>query len=205
MPIHRAVLLAVVILLIGADATSARSQADQAAATWGQSRSLTTEGNQASAKKLLRSYTAEGESGEEERGWGSSTKHPDTIFENLKLATTSLDDQVGAGAKWLKSVLKYRAKKDFPDYRVYATLQSTHSDGDIAVFFQSLKEYPKVKGVAEDLQKLQFKDWVRRDYSNHDVAELLGVRLSTSDPVRSAILSDYTMLHVGNVMDRIPR
>ncbi|KAG6611459.1 putative secreted RxLR effector protein [Phytophthora cinnamomi] len=203
MPTGIHLLLALVALLIGADAANGDSQADQAALATTSGQALVIEVSKGVAKRMLRSFAPEDESDTEERWGWPDPKDPAEVFEKLGLA--SVLNSESAGVKWLRSVQKYRKAKGsilhFPNEQVYSTLrQNGHSEGDIAVFFQSLTQHRKVGGLAGELQDFQFQRWLHHRLTAAQVEEMLS---SAPDAVRPHIVEKYTLLSVGDAMRHV--
>ncbi|EGZ22450.1 hypothetical protein PHYSODRAFT_330247 [Phytophthora sojae] len=180
---QRIVLLAVIFLLWEINAAVARRQADQVTDA---NRNLrTADQNQAASERLLWSY----DSKDDERRWGWP------------------GDNSSAASKWFTAIAKYRkAKKTnfwYPDDFIYAKLRETHSEADIAVLCQKLMNTSKAKKVAKTLQHHLFQAWNNRGMRLEDVADLLGVLVSTTNSVRSGILVDYQLKLTGEAVNRV--
>ncbi|EGZ05128.1 hypothetical protein PHYSODRAFT_289279 [Phytophthora sojae] len=180
---QRIVLLAVIFLLWEINAAVARRQADQV--TDANPNLRAADQNQAALERLLWSY----DSRDEERRWGWSAKELDELFQKLDIATGRLDDSSSAassGSQSLRSTEKRRRQTS-----------------DIAVLCQKLMNTSKAKKVAKTLQHHLFQAWNNRGMRLEDVADLLGVLVSTTNSVRSGILVDYQLKLTGEAVNRV--
>ncbi|EGZ05974.1 hypothetical protein PHYSODRAFT_342158 [Phytophthora sojae] len=109
--------------------------------------------------------------------------------------------------KWFTVIAKYRKAKKanfwYPDDFIYAKLRETHSEADIAVLCQKLMNTSKAKKVAKTLQHHLFQAWNNRGMRLEDVADMLGVLVSTANSVRSGILVDYQLKLTGEAVTRV--
>ncbi|EGZ05932.1 hypothetical protein PHYSODRAFT_289201 [Phytophthora sojae] len=187
---QRIVLLAVIFLLWEINAAVARRQADQV--TDANPNPRAADQNQAALERLLWSY----DSRDEERRWGWSAKELDELFQKLDIAAGRLDDSSSAAST-------KKANFWYPDDFIYAKLRETHSEADIAVLCQKLMNTSKAKKVAKTLQHHLFQAWNNRGMRLEDVADLLGVLVSTTNSVRSGILVDYQLKLTGEAVNRV--
>ncbi|EGZ05966.1 hypothetical protein PHYSODRAFT_289208 [Phytophthora sojae] len=198
---QRIVLLAVIFLFWEINAAVARRQADQV--TDASPNLRAADQNQAALERLLWSY----DSRDEERRCGWSAKELDELFQKLDIATGRLDDNSSAASKWFTAIAKYRKAKKanfwYPDDFIYAKLRETHSEADIAVLCQKLMNTSKAKKVAKTLQHHLFQAWNNRGMRLEDVADMLGVLVSTANSVRSGILVDYQLKLTGEAVTRV--
>ncbi|ETL87532.1 hypothetical protein L917_13313 [Phytophthora nicotianae] len=83
--------------------------------------------------------------------------NPADIFQRLRSVRASgkLDDNKGF-IQWLQYVNKYRAKRGgeswFADYKLVELLRKSKSDAELVTLFQSLRRYPAVKNLADEMQ-----------------------------------------------------
>lgn len=89
----------------------------------------------------------------------------------------------------------------FTDYEIYALLRSKVPEDKLAITFESLKQIPDLKSLAETMQKYQFKRWIDRKESPASIRRLLGApqstALTTKRGPKDAILSAFTKIYNG--------
>lgn len=135
--------------------------------------------------------------------WISWGKDPDYIFKYLKLIKTGEKiDETKKVIQWFRFVKDYRSAKGegwFPDYRIYTLLLKAAQESNLATLFQSLKQIPDVKSLAETMQKYQFKRWIDLGNNPVSIVKLLGIpnraRLATEHDSRYDILMKFTKMY----------
>ncbi|KAE9282632.1 hypothetical protein PR003_g27354 [Phytophthora rubi] len=78
--------------------------------------------------------------------------------------------------QWFRFVDGYRAKWGtgrFPDYQIYDLLLTKVPEAKLATVFQSLKQIPDLKTLAESMQNYQLKLWVSRHETPDSVTKIL--------------------------------
>ncbi|POM63674.1 Avirulence protein (Avh) [Phytophthora palmivora] len=139
--------------------------------------------------------------------WVKTEWDPFSVFKyfHLDRAGEKIDEKKRI-IQWFWFATEYRAAKGIhwlPDYKIYSILKkSKASEAKLAVLFESLRDIPRVKTLAETMQKYQFQLWKDRGYNPVTVANLLGIPnrgpLKTEFDPRYKVLEDFSELFSGN-------
>ncbi|ETO69438.1 hypothetical protein F444_13999 [Phytophthora nicotianae P1976] len=121
--------------------------------------------------------------------------NPADIFQRLRSVRASgkLDDNKGF-IQWLQYVNKCRAKRGgeswFADYKLVELLRKSKSDAELVTLFQSLRRYPAVKNLADEMQaymilsskssrKIVNREWLKSGESPAQVFNILRLNKQT--------------------------
>ncbi|GMF56179.1 unnamed protein product [Phytophthora fragariaefolia] len=132
---------------------------------------------------------------------GKDPKYLFNTFEQLHNTWAKIDSNKKT-VQWFRFVKAFRAKKGtgrFPDYDIYSLLRTKVPEEKLAVVFESLKQIPDVKSLAETMQQYQFRLWIDRKETPASIGNLLGIRvaLRTERGPKDDILSSFTKMYRG--------
>ncbi|POM77807.1 Avirulence protein (Avh) [Phytophthora palmivora] len=148
------------------------------------------------------------------KGWVKMGKDPLWLFKyfHLDRAGEKIDEKKRI-IQWFWFATEYRATKGIrwlPDYEIHSILgQSGASEAKLAVLFESLRDIPRVKALAETMQKYQFQLWKDQGHNPTTVAKLLGIPnrgpLKTEFDSRYKILESFTKAYTGDAGTKLKR
>ncbi|POM77685.1 Avirulence protein (Avh) [Phytophthora palmivora] len=141
------------------------------------------------------------------KGWVKLEWDPLWLFKYFRLdrAGEKIDEKKRI-IQWFWFATEFRAAKGIrklPDYEIHSILKkSGASEAKLAVLFESLRDIPRVKALAETMQKYQFQLWKDKGHNPITVAKLLGISnrgpLKTEFDPRYKVLEDFSKLFSGN-------
>ncbi|POM71425.1 Avirulence protein (Avh) [Phytophthora palmivora] len=112
--------------------------------------------------------------------WVKTEWDPLWLFKHFRLdrAGEKIDEKKRI-IQWFWYATEYRMAngiRKLPGAEIYSILgQSGASEAKLAVLFQSLRDIPRVKALAETMQKYQFQLWKDQGNNPITVAKLLGI------------------------------
>ncbi|KAE8972461.1 hypothetical protein PR001_g26602 [Phytophthora rubi] len=114
-----------------------------------------------------------------QRRWIRNGKDPEYVFDVFNMIHSwAKIEKSKKTAQWFRFVEGYRAKwgtGSFPDYQIYNLLKTEVPEAKLATVFESLKQIPDLKTLAETMQNYQLKLWVSRGETPVTVARKLDI------------------------------
>ncbi|GMF33549.1 unnamed protein product [Phytophthora fragariaefolia] len=143
-----------------------------------------------------------------EKIWFMMRKDPKDLFKTFDIVynTWKKIDRSKRTVQWFRFVKTYRAKYgggSFTEYDMYTLLRTKVPDEKLAIVFESMKQIPDLKSLAETMQKYQLQLWIDRGETPISIRKMLGiphsVALTTEQGPKDEILSLFTKMYTSRV------
>ncbi|EGZ14932.1 hypothetical protein PHYSODRAFT_250186 [Phytophthora sojae] len=106
--------------------------------------------------------------------------------------------------QWFRFTKAFRDKKgtgSFTDYQIYRLLSTKVPEEKLALVFESLKQIPDLKSLAETMQNYQIRLWVSSREDPSSIRTLLGVPhssiMTAERGPRDDIIDAFTKIYSG--------
>ncbi|EGZ27011.1 hypothetical protein PHYSODRAFT_284043 [Phytophthora sojae] len=137
--------------------------------------------------------------------WIYNGKNPKFMFKYLDIFNTwAKIDNSKRTIQWFRFTKAFRDKKgagSSPNYDIYTLLRSKVPEDKLAITFESLKQIPDVRNLAETMQNYQLKLWIDQKETPTSIRRLLGIphstALKTERGRKDEILSTFIKMYNG--------